>query len=313
MRNLSRSRFVNHISQLGKRNALGTSQRNTERLERLEVALLRVKTQNDVKFFIAFVNGPSRGARKGGFKNAVDFVNSYPISRHAFMVVFYLNLRQSRYLFNEDSAHARHIPDHSGNLISLLGKHIEIVAKDLNRHILLDARKQLVVAHLDRLRNLCLQARNRLQGFFHLLHQFGGSFCRSPLGFRLERHHDVGSFYRHRVGRNLGATYAAHHLLDFRIFSLQKFLRLGAALYHLRERSALRHGHFYRKIALFQAWDKFATHELEGYGTHAEERNGAGNHILISRQDPFQNRSVPALQFIYHPIAEGFTHMSLLA
>ena len=33
----------------------------------------------------------------------------------------------------------------------------------------------------------------------------------------------------------------------------------------------------------------------------------------MTRQNPFQNRSVPALQFLYHPIAEGFTHMSLLA
>lgn len=88
MRNLSRSRFVNHISQLRKRNTLATSQRNTERLKRLEVALLRVKTQNDVKLFIAFVHSSSRSARKGSFKNAVDFVNSYPISRNAFMVVF---------------------------------------------------------------------------------------------------------------------------------------------------------------------------------------------------------------------------------
>ena len=113
MRNLSRSRFVNHISQLRKRNTLATSQRNTERLKRLEVALLRVKTQNDVKLFIAFVHSSSPSARKGGFKNAVDFVNSYPISRHAFMVVFYLNLRQSGNLFHEDSTHARHILYHS--------------------------------------------------------------------------------------------------------------------------------------------------------------------------------------------------------
>ena len=113
MRNLSRSRFVNHISQLRKRNTLATSQRNTERLKRLEVALLRVKTQNDVKLFIAFVHSSSRSARKGGFKNAVDFVNSYPINRHAFMVVFYLNLRQSGNLFHEDSTHARHILYHS--------------------------------------------------------------------------------------------------------------------------------------------------------------------------------------------------------
>ena len=113
MRNLSRSRFVNHISQLGKRNALATSQRNEERLKRFEVALARIKTQNDVKLFIAFVNSSSRSACKGGFKNAVDFVHAHPISRHAFMVVFYLNLRQSRNLFYEDSTHARHILYHA--------------------------------------------------------------------------------------------------------------------------------------------------------------------------------------------------------
>ena len=52
---------------------------------------------------------------------------------------------------------------------------------------------------------------------------------------------------------------------------------------------------------------------MEGYCAHAEERNGAGNHILISRQDPFQNRSIPALKFLYHSVAKGFTHISLLA
>ena len=113
MRNLSRSRFVNNICQLGKRNALATSQRNVERLERFEIAILRIKTQNDVKFFIAFINSSSRSARKGSFKDSVDFVNTHPISRHTFMVVFYLNLRQSRNLFYEDSAHARHILYHS--------------------------------------------------------------------------------------------------------------------------------------------------------------------------------------------------------
>ena len=52
---------------------------------------------------------------------------------------------------------------------------------------------------------------------------------------------------------------------------------------------------------------------MEGYGAHAEERNGAGNHILMTRQNPFENRPVPALQFLYHSVAKGFTHMSLLA
>ena len=151
------------------------------------------------------------------------------------MVVFYLDLRQTGNFLNKDTAHARHIFYHFLHLACLLSEHVQIFAKYLDSHILLDTCQQLIVAHLDRLRNLCFQSRNGTQGFLHLLHQFWSSLGRGPFSFRFQCNHDVGTFYRHRVCRNLSTTYTAYYLLNLRIFLLEQLFSLGTTLHHLRQ------------------------------------------------------------------------------
>ena len=155
------------------------------------------------------------------------------------MIVFHLNLRQTRYFLYKNATHTRHTLYHLLHLTGFRSQDIKILTEDFDSHILLDTRQQLIVTHLYRLRNLCFQTRNRLQSFLHLLHQLRSSFCRRPFCLRFKGNHDVSTFYRHRVCRNLCTTNAAHHLFDFRILRLQQLLCLGTALYHLRERSTL--------------------------------------------------------------------------
>ena len=155
------------------------------------------------------------------------------------MIVFHLNLRQTRYFLYKNATHTRHTLYHLLHLTGFRSQDIKVFTEDFDSHILLDTRQQLIVTHLYRLRNLSFQTRNRLQGLLHLLHQLRSSFCRRPFCLRFEGNHDVSTFYRHRVCRNLCTTNAAHHLFDFRILRLQQFLCLGTTLHHLRERSTL--------------------------------------------------------------------------
>ena len=151
------------------------------------------------------------------------------------MVVFYLDLRQTGNFLNKDTAHARHIFYHFLHFACLLSEHVQIITKYLDSHILLDTCQQLIVAHLNGLRNLSFQSRNGTKGFLHLLHQFWSSLGRGPFSLRFQCNHDVSTFYRHRVGRNLSTTYSAYYLLDLRIFLLEQLFSLATTLHHLRQ------------------------------------------------------------------------------
>ena len=225
------------------------------------------------------------------------------------MVIFHLNLGKSRHFLHEDATHARHTADEFLHLLRLLSEHLQVIAEDLDRHVLFDARQQLVVAHLDGLRDFSLQARYRLQRLLHLLHQFLGGLGGCPLCLGFECHHDVCTLHGHRVGGNLGTTYAAHHLFHLGELCLQKFLCLGAALHHLRERRTLYHTHLDGEIALLQGRDELATQELESHATDTEERHGTGDDILAQPQHPIKQGSVPPLQFGDDAVGQIFLGM----
>ncbi len=202
------------------------------------------------------------------------------------MVVSHLNLRQTRYLLDTDATDTSHMSNHLAHLFRLLGQSIQVITKYLDGNILFDARQQLVVAHLYRLGNLRFQPWYRMQRLLHLLHQFLGRFRRGPLRFWLERHHDVGALHRHRVGRNLRTTDAAHHLLDLGILRLEQFLRLRATLHHLRQGGSLSHAHLHGEVALFQTRNELASEKLESHEAHAEQAHCTCDDILVACQHP---------------------------
>ena len=313
MRHLCRSRRIIDIRYLRKRNIRAILQRNTQQFKLLYIALRRIHAKHDIKFPVALVDGTSHGTGKGSLQNTADIIHADAVSRHLLVVVSYLDLRQAGYFFYKDATHARHTFYHLLHLSCLLGKHIEIVTENLDSHILLDTRKQLVVAHLDRLGNLCLQTRNGAEGFLHFLHQFGSRLGRGPFCLRLQGYHDVGTFHRHRVGRNFSASDAAHHLLDFRIFLLEQFFCLATALHHLRERRSLRHTHFHSEVTFFQTRDKLASQILEAHHADAEQSYGTRDDIPVAGKHPIENRSIPALQLLYHLIRESLSVVHLAA
>ena len=137
------------------------------------------------------------------------------------MIVFHLNLRQTRYFLYKKATHTRYTLYQLLYLSGFRSQDIKVFTEDFDSHVLFDTRQQLIVTHLYRLRNLSFQTRNRLQGLLHLFHQLRSSFCRRPFCLRFEGNHDVSTFYRHRVCRNLSTTYAAYYLLDLGIFLLE--------------------------------------------------------------------------------------------
>ena len=152
-----------------------------------------------------------------------------------------------------------------------------------------------------------------MECFFHLFHEFFSCFSRSPFCFWLERNHDVRSFDRHWVSWNLGTSNTANDLFHFRIFSLQLFLSLGTTFYHLRERSSLRHTHFYGKIPFFQTWNKFSSKKLECHKTDTEQSNGTCYHVLVLFQYPVEDRKIPLLYFLDHLVGESLFLADFLA
>ena len=155
MRHLGWGRFVDDISQLVQRNShssrtflLTCTHGDGKRLQCLYGAHILVESQHDVKLSLALKHNSCCSTGKSSLKHLVHIVHADTILRHALMVAPHLYLRQACHLFHHDTAHTSHITDHLTHLLCLLDKRVEVVAENLDGHILLDTRKQLIVTHL---------------------------------------------------------------------------------------------------------------------------------------------------------------------
>ena len=160
MRHLCRSRRIIDIRYLRKWNIRAILQRDTQLLELLYIALRRIHAKHDIKFPITLINGTSHCSGERGFQNSANVIHADTVCSHLLVIVLHLHLRQSCHFLYKDATHARYTFYHLFHLSSLLGKYIQIIAENLNRHILLDTGEQLIVAHLDRLGNLSFQSRD---------------------------------------------------------------------------------------------------------------------------------------------------------
>jgi hypothetical protein len=127
-----------------------------------------------------------------------------------------LQERQPAHLLNFYVAGTLDIAQHAGNLVGGAQHRPEIFAEHLDREVLTDAGDQLVEAHLDRLREadlvarqlrgLCLDTRDQL---------VLGEAAIAPFLARLQNDVGVGGAGRHRIGGEVRCAGAREYEGDF--------------------------------------------------------------------------------------------------
>ncbi|MNT05888.1 hypothetical protein D3C72_1405330 [compost metagenome] len=227
------------ISHLLQRNLVARRQRNKQRFQVGDIlSAVGFQPHYQIKPFFFFINHPCRLSGKADADDSVQVADIQSVKRQLVFVVAYRNLRQPCNPFELGIRNPFHALNQLQRLIALAHEHIDIVSEYLDGHIAPHACHQLVKAHLYRLREFGRSARNILQGFFHLFHQFLFGLGRCPLFSVFQQDNHVSCLNRHRVGRNFGAPYLGHHHLDFRKLGLEQLLRFGCRFDFLRKRTA---------------------------------------------------------------------------
>ncbi len=221
-------------------------------------------------------------------------------------VVVHHELRHAHDLFHFHIRGTFHRADERSHFIAALEQLVQIVPVDLHGDIALHACDQFVEAHLDRL----LEAEVHARDHAHLLvHPFGHHFAvlgGGPLVLALHHDDQVLAFDGHGVGGDLARPDLAHDLCHFREFLQQDLGEFIAHMDALGEVAALTDSDVGGEVALVQFGNELATKPVEDEDRCHEQHQCAADHQCATAQERSELWRVPLLQAVDHAFTPTF-------
>ena len=313
VRNLGRAVLELDLGHFAERHLVAVGQGDGQGAHVVDAgAVGRVEAQHQVEALGPFVDRARGGAGKAGGQHRGGVAHGQPVLGQAVAVEGHRDLGQAGGALGGHVLRPGDGGDEGGGLRAEGGQPGQVLAVNLDGHVLAGPGNQLVEAQLDGLRKLVAHAGQHLQGLFHFIGQGLAGVGGGPLGAGLEQDGDHGHFDGVGVGGDIGHPDAAHHARDFGELLPQNGAHLAGGGHRLAEGRAGGHAHLNGHVALVEGGDELAAKGAEQQISARQQGHGEAEHHGAVAQREGQQRRVAALHPGHELVGErllgvGFT------